>query len=92
MVVVLVMEGRAHTHREDAVMRPVAMATSRAGLCRAQMYIVPCERRRDSKWERRRRSAGESRRSSLGWGQRVDGKLEAGGGKRDIEEEGPNKT
>lgn len=38
-----------HTHREDAVMRPVAMATSRAGLCRAQMYIVPRERRRDGK-------------------------------------------
>lgn len=46
----------------DAVMRSVAMATSRAGLCWALIYIVPHERRRESKWEmeEKRERDGES--------------------------------
>lgn len=32
-------------------MRPVAMATSGAGLCWALIYIVPHERRRESEWK-----------------------------------------
>lgn len=51
--------GGRHTHTVDAVMRLVAMATSGAGLCCALIYIVPHERRRDSKWETEEKWEGE---------------------------------
>lgn len=61
--------GGRDTHTVDAVMRLVAMATSGAGLCCALIYIVPHERRRDSKWETEEKWEGE-----------FDGKLGRGGG------------
>lgn len=33
------------------MMKLVALATSGARLCWAMMYIVPCERKRKSRWE-----------------------------------------
>ena len=76
-------------------MKLVALATSGARLCWAMMYIVPRERKRESRWEmeEKRRRDGESK-----WGgsrtERKE-KLIAKTGRQRVkgtEEKGENKT